>query len=149
MLVRFSNPYKSINNYFSTKNNFDKLLDSFFNDSTLPYSSNDKILKSAIIDKNDSWLLVVEAPGFIKENIKLAVNDDVVTVTAERKPDTLDENSRWIRNERVFGSFSRTIQLPSKINSEIVEAEYKDGILKVVLKKEEKIQPKNIDIKIK
>jgi HSP20 family protein len=149
MVVRLSNPYKSINNYFSMKNNYDNLLNSFFNDSTRPYMSNDKILKFSIIDKKDSLLLIVEAPGLAKENIKLLLNDDIVTVTVERKPVTLDDNSRWIRSERVYGAFSRTFQLPVKINSENVEAEYKNGILKAVFKKAEIIQPKNIDIKIK
>ena len=149
MLVRFSNPYKSLNNYFSMKNNFEGLMDSFFNDSTQPNLSEDKILKSAIVDKEVSFLLLIEAPGFIKENIKLVLHEDVVTVKAERKPDTLEENSRWIRSERVYGSFSKSFQLPSKINPSNVEAEYKNGILEITLTKAEKIQPKEIDIKIK
>jgi len=149
MLVRFSNPYKNLSDYFSTRNNFDQLLDSFFNDSTCPCPSNDKILKSSIIDKEDSLLLFVEAPGFTKENIKLGLNEDVITVSAERKADTLNENSRWILSERAYGNYSRSFQLPSKINSANVEAEYKDGILKVILPKAEKILPKDIDIKIK
>ena len=149
MLVRFSNPYKSLNNYFSMKNNFEGLMDSFFNDSTQPNLSEDKILKSAIVDKEVSFLLLIEAPGLTKENIKLVLHEDVVTVKAERKPDTLEENSRWIRSERVYGSFSKSFQLPSKINPSNVEAEYKNGILEITLPKAEKIQPKEIDIKIK
>jgi HSP20 family protein len=149
MLVKVSNPYNCLNNYFSVKNNLDKVMDSFFNDSTRSYYGTDRILRSSIVEKENNIVIFVEAPGFSKENIKIVLNEDIVSITAERKPETLDENSRWVRSERAFGSFNRSFQLPSRVNSSKVDADYKDGILKIELEKEAKVEPKEIDIKIK
>jgi HSP20 family protein len=149
MLVRVSNPYKNLNNYFSIKNNFDKLMDSFFSDSTMPYFNSDKLLKSTLVDKWNTIVLFVEAPGIPKENIKLVLNDDILSISVDRKPETLDDNSKWIKSERTYGSFKRSFQMPVKVNSSKVDAEYKDGILKITLEKEAKVEPKEIDIKIK
>lgn len=147
MLVRVANPNRVIGNYFSGQNNFDRLFNSFFSDSVKPYAVPNKILRSTILDKRDHLLLIIEAPGFNKENIKISVSGDVITIKAFRKPEQISENWNIVRSERVFGSFERSFQLPSAIEQSKIDAEYKDGLLKIVLPKEEKAQPKEIVIK--
>lgn len=147
MLVRLGNPFRTIDSFFNTTDSFERLFDTFFNDSTRFISNDGRILRTSIEDKKDHYLMLVEVPGCSKDDIKLSVKENVVNISVKRKPDTLDDKTKYIRSERVFGEFERSYQLPSEINIEKVEAEYKEGILKVILPKEEKALPKEITIK--
>jgi len=146
MLVRLNNPFKTFESFFNTRDSIDRLFDSFFNDSTR-YVNNSRILRTSISDQKDSYLMYVEVPGCSKEDIKLSVKNDVITISAKREPEKIDEKTNVIRNERLFGEFERSFQLPSEVKVDKVEAEFKDGLLKVVLPKEDKALPKEITIK--
>ena len=146
MLVRVGNPINTIQNFFNAGDYFDRLFDSFFNDSTTQ-ANDSRIMRTSITDQKDHYLMLVEIPGCAKENIKISVKSDIVTISAKRDPEKLDEKTSVIRSERLFGEFQRSFQLPAEVKADKVEAEYKDGILKILLPKEEKALPKEITIK--
>ncbi|MDO4563999.1 MAG: Hsp20/alpha crystallin family protein [Clostridia bacterium] len=100
----------------------------FFGDSTLNGFLTD------ISDKGDHYLLEAELPGFSKEDIKVDVDNDCLTISASRKQQSEDKKAGYIRRERCFGSFKRSFDV-SDVDTEKIEAAYENGILKLNLPK--------------
>lgn len=91
--------------------------------------------------------LEVEMPGVEPEDFDLTVSDDVVTIEGERKNPLADEEETAHRQERAFGKFSRTIQLPFEADADKVTARYENGVLRVTLPRSEANRTKRIAIK--
>lgn len=90
------------------------------------------------ISENDkNYSLEVVAPGFQKENFKLKVDDDVLTISAESKSESTEEGNEkeYTRREYSYNSFTRSFRLPENVNDENISAAYKDGILNIELPK--------------
>ncbi len=98
-----------------------------------------------IYETDDSVILNAFVPGMKKEDIDITVLGNTVTISGERKKH-LPENARVYRDEVVEGSFSRTIKLPVEIKSDEIKASLKNGLLTLVLPKEEKSKVKKIKI---
>ena len=97
----------------------------------------------------DEEKLCVEAelPGFQLDQLEIYVSgDNQLTIKGERKAPELKEG-HWHRQERGFGDFNRTVELPQDVDADRVSAEFKDGVLKVSLPKREEIKPRRIEIK--
>ena len=81
-------------------------------------------------EKDGKLHVCADLPGLKKEDVALNFSDDMLTIEGERKSDRKDEQGGW--NERTYGRFFRTIQLPEGINAENAKASFKDGVLDVV-----------------
>ncbi len=96
-----------------------------------------------ILEKPTSFEIHISAPGFVKENFKIAVENDLLSVSGEHKAETTEENfeKKYTRKEFAFGSFKRSWALPENVNSEDIKAVYENGILKLEIPKltEEKV----------
>lgn len=97
-------------------------------------------------NKEDEALLEVEMPGVGPGDFELTVADDVVTIAGERKDPHEKENATAHRQERSFGKFSRTIQLPFEVESDKVTARYEHGVLHVTLPRRTTTKSKRIAI---
>lgn len=102
-----------------------------------------------IEEDNDSYYVRAEVPGIKKEEIKISVRGNALSLSGERKQESETKNKTFHRVERSYGRFKRTISLPSEIDAEKVKATYKDGILTVTLPKPESMKPKEIEVEIK
>ena len=102
-----------------------------------------------IEEDNDTIMVKVEIPGMKKEDIKVSVQSNILTITGERKHESETKNKTFHRVERSYGKFSRMITLPTDVDSDKVKANYKDGILSITLPKPEAVKPKHIDVEIK
>jgi len=102
-----------------------------------------------IEEDNENILVRAEIPGMKKEDIKVSVQGNMLTITGERKQEDEVKNKTFHRVERSYGRFSRMITLPTDVDSDKVKASYKDGILNITLPKPESIKPRNIDVEIK
>jgi HSP20 family protein len=102
-----------------------------------------------IEEDNDSIMVKAEIPGMQKEDIKVSVQSNILTITGERKHESETKNKTFHRVERSYGKFSRMITLPTDVDSDKVKANYKDGILSITLPKPEAVKPKHIDVEIK
>ena len=103
-----------------------------------------------ISESDDSFTLSMVVPGFEKEDLKLEVDHDVLTISSEVQQENEEKTEQFTRKEFVMASFSRSFNLPETVNQDNIEAEYKNGVLHVQLpKKEEALpQPKRmIDLK--
>ena len=100
-------------------------------------------------EKEDHYLIEADLPGVSKEDIKLEVDKRALTISGERKSEEKEENDGYTRVERYFGKFERSFTLTENIKTEKIDAEYKEGTLKVKLPKPEEQKPKQIGIKVK
>lgn len=89
-----------------------------------------------ILDKKDHVLLNVELPGVSKEDISVNIEDRVLTISGERKKEEVEEKENYYRRESRYGSFKRAFTLSEDIMTDEVSADFKDGVLKVTLKKD-------------
>mgnify|MGYP001553828185 CR=1 FL=1 len=97
----------------------------------------------------DDGNLYVEAelPGFTTDDIEMYVtSDNQLSLKGERKPPHADEGT-WHRQERGFGAFSRTVDLPTSVNGDKVSADFKNGVLTITLPKQEAAKPRRIKVK--
>lgn len=101
-----------------------------------------------IIEKNGDTVIKAELPGVAKEDISIALQEDILSIRGEIKgePDVKDE--QYTYRERNYKAYSRSIKIPFKVNQEKIAASLKDGILTVTLPKAEDLKPKKIAINI-
>ncbi len=100
-----------------------------------------------VIEKENEIVVKAEIPGMEQKDIDVHLEDNQLTIKGERKFEKEDKGENYIRQERVYGSFYRSFTIGSGIQADKVNASYKNGILEIVLPKEEKVQPKKIEIK--
>lgn len=94
-------------------------------------------------------VLKAEVPGLKKEDLDLRVENNTLTISGTKKEEKEITKERYHRVERSYGAFSRSFSLPSTINTEKVQADYKDGVLTVTLPLREESKPKQIAVQIK
>lgn len=102
-----------------------------------------------ISETDQEYLVKAELPGINKEDVKIALQDGVLTISGERKVEEQQTDENRIRVERFYGSFSRSFALPDNVDTANVRAESKDGVLLVHIPKKapSKSQPITIDVK--
>ncbi len=101
-----------------------------------------------ITEDEKEYVIKVEVPEVKKEDVKLAVDEDVLTISGERKFEKEEKGKKYHRVERAYGSFMRSFTLPEDTDSNKITADFKDGVLKVHLTKTEKAKPKSIEVKV-
>lgn len=101
-----------------------------------------------ISEDEGEYLITAELPEVKKEDVKVTVENGVVTIRGERKFEKEEKNKKFHRVERSYGSFQRSFSLPEDADPEKVAAEYKEGLLHVRLGKSETTKPKSIEVKV-
>lgn len=91
-------------------------------------------------------VITAELPGVEPEDIEISVVNDTLTLTGSRQPDELKEGERYHRRERGAGQFTRTFQLPFRIDEEQVQAEFNQGVLHISVPRAEADKPKKIAV---
>jgi HSP20 family protein len=91
-------------------------------------------------------VLSFDLPGIPEDKIAVELEDNVLTVSGERERTQEHSNDRFYRFERRYGSFSRTVTLPTGVNENSIQADYSDGVLEVRVPKPEEQKPKRIQI---
>jgi len=102
-----------------------------------------------IAEHDDEYLVKVELPGVNKEDVKITIESNVLTIRGEKKQEKETKKENYHRVERNYGSFQRSFTLPSTVKSDKIDASYKDGILSISLPKAEEAKPKQIEVKVK
>jgi HSP20 family protein len=97
----------------------------------------------------DSYIVRAELPGMKKEDVKITIDNTLVTIRGEKKNEAEEKNRMYHRIERSYGSFERSFDLPGTVKSSSIEARFDDGLLTVTLPKTEEAKEKVHDIKIK
>lgn len=101
-----------------------------------------------ITEDDKEYLIKTELPEIKKEDVKVTVENGVLTISGERKFEKETPGKRYHRIERAYGSFTRSFSVPDDADDSKVSAEFKDGLLTVRLTKSEQARPKSIDVKV-
>ena len=124
----------------------ESLIDSFFDDFAAPakkvmrYNTPaNNIMKTDIKDTKEGYELDIELPGYNKEDVSAELKDGYMTISASTKSDEgeKDENGKYIRRERYYGSCSRSFYVGDAVEQEDIKAKFEDGILKIFVPKKE------------
>ena len=101
-----------------------------------------------ITEDEKEYLLKAELPELKKEDVKVTVENGILTVSGERKFEKEEKGKKYHRIERSYGSFVRSFGLPDDADAEKVEAKFSDGVLRVHVAKSESAKPKQIEVKV-
>ncbi len=101
-----------------------------------------------VLETADAYEVHLDLPGFKPEQIEVKVDDDVLTISAERKNEKRDEKIGYLRTERTWGRFARSFVLPDTIDAAEPTAHYEAGVLKVHLAKKPEVKPKTVQVKV-
>lgn len=100
-----------------------------------------------VTERENDYLVRADMPGVNKDNIEITLADGVLTITAEVKEEHEEKDGeRLLRQERRCGKYTRSLQLGTQVDDKKVKANYKDGVLEIVLPKAEEVKPKRIAI---
>jgi HSP20 family protein len=113
-----------------------------------PASSEDWNISLDVVQRSDEIVVKASIPGVKPDAIDLAIEDNILTLRADRKPDFEDETSVYLIQERPTGSFYRALRLPETVDSNRVQSSYENGVLTIVLPKAEEKKKKQIKIQI-
>jgi HSP20 family protein len=95
---------------------------------------------------DNSVVVTSELPGVTPSDVTINLQEDVLTLEGARRPKQ-EQDANWQRRERTYGSFSRTVQLPFRVDAEKVGAQFNNGILEIELQRLEADRPKKIEIR--
>lgn len=96
----------------------------------------------------DGAVITAELPGVSPEDLDVSVIGETLTLSGERKPDLIEEEVRYHRQERGYGKFTRSLELPFRVDAAQVEATFANGVLHLTLPRAEADKPKKIAIKV-
>jgi HSP20 family protein len=101
-----------------------------------------------VAEEKDNYVVKAELPGLSKDDVSVTLEDNYLTIRGEKKPESEDKGANYHHKERTYGSFSRTIGLPTTVDAQKISAQFKDGVLQVTLPKSEAAKPKQIEVKV-
>lgn len=127
-----------MNSYFKKKNElspFDESssLRDFFQ---MPFFKSDEMLKTDVIEEQDSYRLVMDVPGCNKDDVKISNNDGYLTIDVTKNHSYQNTSGNYIKKERMHGNYSRSYYIGNSIDSKDIKANYSNGILEITFPKE-------------
>ncbi len=141
-------PFREIS---SLREEVDRLFDAFFGRQA------EKMLRKReafwvpavdIEETENEFIVKAELPGLKKDEVKLSISEDTLTISGERKMEKEEKGKTYHRVEMNYGKFERTIRFPTEVVPDKAKASYKDGILTITVPKSEKAKGKEIEIEI-
>ena len=123
----------------------DRFFDAFFDQSQR--TSRRWVPPMDLVEAEDHFVLKADLPGLREEDVKIEVQDGTLTIAGERKAENDQREHGCYRIERSFGSFSRSLTLPDRVNTEAISAEFRDGVLELQIPKPEERKPQRIEIR--
>ena len=131
--LRFE-PMRDLDNI---SNRFQRIFDEF---PGYGFNPNETFSPKIDISENEKSIQInAEIPGVPKENLKITLQDNILTIEGEKKKVSEEKDKNYYREERSYGKFKRSFTLPVEVDSDNVDAKFKNGILEIKL---DKIQPK-------
>ena len=125
----------------------DGWLDRFFNTPLDEYFSLSRIVSVPSVNVSETereYIVSLATPGMERKDFKVESTDDTLTISAEREKEEKEEGEHYNRREYNYNSWSRSFSLPENCNRDMIDAEYKNGELKIIVPKTEVKKPKNV-----
>ena len=129
-----------------------RLFGSFFDD-PVAVDTNDQTVRRWIppmdlVEQGDEFVLRADLPGVGEDDVKIELEDNVLTISGERRSEHEERKEGYYRVERASGSFSRSLTLPEGVDPEAVKAHFENGVLEVRVPKPEQRKPQRVAINV-
>jgi len=102
-----------------------------------------------IAEQENEYIVKVELPGVAKDDVKISVESNILTIKGEKKQEKEEESKNFHRVERSYGSFQRSFTLPSTVKNDKIDAAFNSGILTITMPKSEEAKPRQIEVKVR
>ncbi|MBI1852223.1 MAG: Hsp20/alpha crystallin family protein [Planctomycetes bacterium] len=135
----------------SLQTSVNRLFNEFFTGIDMPLAEKFGEWAPALdLAETDTEILVkTEIPGIDPKDMDVSIAGEVLTVKGEKKSEVEEKGKTWHRTERNYGAFQRSINLPCPVYADRVKAEYKNGVLSIMIPKREEARPKPIKVNVK
>jgi len=133
----------------SIQREMNRLFDSFFRNDDAPAGLSMWTPAVDIVERDSEYEVRMELPGVRKDDVRITIDNSVLTIRGEKKQESAEEEKGYRRVERSYGSFLRSFTLPTTVRAEKIEAVVTDGVLTVRLPKAEEARPKEIEVNVK
>jgi HSP20 family protein len=134
----------------SLARSFDDIFDDFFGNRWLDHSEYSYWTPAVdVIEEDNKYILKMDLPGLSKDDVKISVDNDTLKISGEKKYENEEKKKNYHRCERYYGKFERSFNLGKEIDTEKIEANFKNGVLNLELTKAESAKPKAIEVKVK
>jgi HSP20 family protein len=137
----------------SIQNEMNRLFNTFFDTPTAAEGGNGTSARRWIpamdlVETEDAFVLKADLPGVTESDVNVEIEDNVLTVSGERKAEHEDKREGYVRVERSYGSFHRSLTLPEGIDPEGVQASFENGVLDIRIPKPEERKPRKVAIQL-
>ena len=130
-------------------NDFDRMFEGFLRPiRVVEEAAGENLIPAMDVKERDGeYVIKTELPGVKKEDVSITLENGVLTISGETKSETEEkEGERLLRQERRYGKYTRSLRLGAQIDEKGVKANYKDGVLELILPKAEEVKPKKITV---
>jgi len=135
-------------NILNIKNEIDRVYDELFNNRADDVESMGNLVPLVNIEENDdTFIISAELPGLDKKDVKITFKDGSLCLSGKKEKVKEESGKNFHRNEREYGTFSRSFSIPNKIKTDKIEANFDKGVLTILLPKAEDVKPQEIKIK--
>ena len=139
--------YRPLNSIFAVPRDLGRLMDDVFGGGwDVGENLRQWLPPTDVSETPEAVTLRLEVPGLNRDQIKIAVENNMLTVRGEKAQETSSENETFRRTERSFGSFERSFSLPAYVNTDTVQASLQDGVLSITLPRREETKAREIEI---
>lgn len=130
----------------SLQSEVNRIFDSFFGNGAGDVRARRWVPAMDLVETDDELVLRGDLPGLDRDDVNVEIKDGVLTVSGERKAEQKDRSEGFYRVERSFGSFSRSLSLPTGVDADKVSADFDKGVLEVRIPKPEERKPHRVAI---
>ena len=145
-LIKFKNP--AINTQFDRMPYFSEMVNDFVNGWTAPGFRKQSVPAVNVMENENSFSIQLSAAGMKKDDFKIEVENDVLTISAEIKKEEESKTDRYTRKEFSVESFSRSFNVPESLDTKNIKAAYENGVLEITLPKKAEVKSTPTEIKI-
>lgn len=143
-LIKWSNPAMGLEKRSALMPSMENLFSSFFGNDLLNKDYAGFVPSVNITETENTYSIEASAPGFEKKDFTVQIEDGILTIRGEHKEESTNQEKHFVRKEFNYGSFTRRFNLVDLVDEDKIDAKYENGILKIVLPKNEKNQHKNL-----
>lgn len=145
--------WEPVRELHTMQNEMNRLFNTFFDSPTPSNGGGHAVARRWIpamdvVETEDHFVLRADLPGLSESDVKIEVEDNVLTVSGERKSEHEQKGEGYYRVERAFGSFSRSLTLPEGIDADSIQASFDNGVLEVRIPKPEQPKPRKVQISL-
>lgn len=101
-----------------------------------------------VYEDENAFLIKLDLPEVNRDDVKVSLNENTLSISGERRVENEEKRENYHRVERSYGQFYRSFTLPPNVNGGAINAQFKDGVLRLTLPKKEEAKPKQIDVKV-